>query len=212
MAVRRSRTALHKAGQPPLVAAMLTVLAVLFCGCQGQWNETRNPFLPEAETARWAVPVERPGLPNLYRVTENLYRGADPTAKGIRALRAMGVRTIVNLCSTDSDLLDIRKTPIGYEHIWFRLVHPETEDVVRFLRIATDHARTPVFVHCRRGADRTGLMCAAYRIVVCGWTKDQAIREMTEGGFGFDRNLKYMVDFVRNLDAGDLKRQIRSGP
>ncbi len=40
-------------------------------------------------------------------------------------------------------------------------------------------------VHCQRGADRAGTMCVLYCVAVQGWTKEEAIREMTEGGFGF---------------------------
>ena len=44
--------------------------------------------------------------------------------------------------------------------------HAEDEDVVAFLKIASNTNNLPVFVHCQRGADRTGMMCAMYRIVL----------------------------------------------
>jgi protein tyrosine/serine phosphatase len=55
----------------------------------------------------------------------------------------------------------------------------------RLLAIVTDPARQPVFVHCRRGSDRTGTAVAVYRICVEGWSREAAIDEMVNGGFRF---------------------------
>jgi protein tyrosine/serine phosphatase len=84
--------------------------------------------------------------------------------------------------------------------------YPVTGDVVRFLKIVTDPNHTPVFVHCQHGADRTGTMCAVYRIAVQGWSKDEAIAEMTKGGFGHHAIYKNLVKFVRDLDIDEIKR------
>jgi protein-tyrosine phosphatase len=40
-----------------------------------------------------------------------------------------------------------------------------------------------VFVHCRLGDDRTGMMVAAYRMADEGWTADEAMAEMKAFGF-----------------------------
>ena len=63
----------------------------------------------------------------------------------------------------------------------------------------------PVFVHCLHGADRTGTMCAAYRVVVDGWTKQQAIDEMTKGGYGFHPVWANLPKFIENLDVEKIK-------
>jgi len=68
-------------------------------------------------------------------------------------------------------------------------------------------ARTPVFFHCKHGADRTGTMCAVYRIAVCGWSKDEAIAEMTQGGFGYHTVWTNLIKFIRKLDVEDVKRR-----
>ena len=84
--------------------------------------------------------------------------------------------------------------------------HAEDEEVVRFLKIVTDGERTPAFVHCQRGADRTGTMCAIYRVAVQGWSKDEAIEEMTKGGFGFYSGWKNLIEYIRELDIVEIKR------
>lgn len=163
---------------------------------------------PEARRIKpWAEKMQKDGLPNLHRVTDTLYRGAQPDEQGFRELRKMGVRTVVSLRSFHSDRKLIGSTRLAYEHIYMKAWHPEDEEVVRFLQIVTDPARQPVFVHCQHGADRTGTMCAIYRIAVCGWTKDEAIAEMTEGGFGFWEKWQNLVKYIRNLDIDALKRR-----
>jgi protein tyrosine/serine phosphatase len=157
---------------------------------------------------RWATPIERAGLPNLHKVSDDLYRGAQPTAEGMAELKAMGVRTIVNLRSFHSDRDEIGELGLGYEHITMKPWHAEEKEVVRFLQIVADPSRTPVFVHCKRGADRTGTMCAVYRVVAQGWTKEQAVREMTEGGYGYWDGWEDLVEFLETLDADDIRRRV----
>ena len=157
--------------------------------------------------SQWAIPLQRKGLPNLYQVTPTLYRGAQPSAVGMRGLRAMGIKTVLNLRSFSSDRDKLRDTGLVYEQIPMKAWHPEREDIVRFLQITTDKGRQPVFVHCQHGADRTGLMCAIYRVAVCGWTKEEAIREMTQGGFGRHIVWTNLIQFIRGLDIDAVKKE-----
>ena len=184
----------------------MAIALVATAGCAGRWQNHERYGACDGQ--QWAAPVACPGAPNLYKVTDGVYRGAEPGAVGFRCLERMGVRTVVNLQTMDSDRDELEGTDLDYEHIWFRTWHPEDEDVVRFLNIATDPARTPVFVHCRRGADRTGLMCAVYRVVVCGWSKEEAIREMTQGGFGFDHRWRNLVEYVEALDVPKMEEAL----
>jgi protein tyrosine/serine phosphatase len=77
--------------------------------------------------------------------------------------------------------------------------NPEDEEVVRFLQIVTSEDRGPVFVHCKRGADRTGTMCAVYRVVVDGWSKDDAILEMMYGGYGYYTGWEELEEFLSSM-------------
>ena len=70
----------------------------------------------------------------------------------------------------------------------------------------TETNRAPVFVHCQHGSARTGTMCAIYRVAVGGWTKEEAIWEMTEGGFGFHPEWKNLVRYVRHLDIERIRK------
>ncbi|HEY4415706.1 MAG TPA: tyrosine-protein phosphatase, partial [Verrucomicrobiae bacterium] len=157
--------------------------------------------------AIWAQPVKIAGISNGYEVSMNLYRGAQPTAAGMKNLQAMGIKTVVNLRAWHSDKDKVAGT--GLKSIRFEMEpwRGDTEEVVQFLKIFADTNNLPVFVHCERGSDRTGMMCAMYRITVCGWTKQQAIQEMEKGGFGFNPVWHELTAFIEKADIADIKRR-----
>ncbi|MEW6086803.1 MAG: dual specificity protein phosphatase family protein [bacterium] len=159
------------------------------------------------QAKHWAIPVEKAGLPNFFKVTDELYRGAQPTSEGIRELEKMGIKTVINLRSFHSDKDEIGTTDIKGEHLYVKAWHPEEKEVVKFLKIVTDKTKTPVFVHCQHGADRTGLMVAMYRIAALGWTKDEAIEEMTKGDFGFHEIWGNIVKFIKEADVEEIKKK-----
>jgi protein tyrosine phosphatase (PTP) superfamily phosphohydrolase (DUF442 family) len=156
--------------------------------------------------ATWAQPVTLEGVPNLYMVSADLYRSAQPTAQGMENLKQMGIETVINLRAYRSDRDEIGTTRLGHEHIRMKVWLLKRKDAVRFLKIVTDPKRTPVLVHCLHGADRTGTMCALYRIAVQGWTKEEAIQEMTDGGFGFHEIYVNLPEWIRRLDIGSIKK------
>lgn len=155
---------------------------------------------------KWAQALELSGVPNFYKVSDDLYRGAQPSNEGMRQLETLGIKTVVNLRSVHSDTEEIENTGLYYEHIRTLTWNIQDEDVVRFLKIMTDSSNTPVFVHCQFGADRTGTMCAIYRIAVEGWNKNEAIEEMTEGGFGFHSIWKDLTDYIQNLKVDEIRQ------
>ena len=181
-----------------LIAVLLATVDFSFAG------ETNPPVRP----AKWARPLETPGIRNFYQVTTNLYRGAQPTAEGMKMLQKLGIRTVINLRAFHSDKDEVAGTGLKSVRFETKPWHAEEEDVVGFLKAVTDTNHLPVFVHCQRGADRTGLMCAMYRIVVCGWTKPEAIDEMKNGGFDFNPAWRDLVSFIEKADIADIKRRV----
>ncbi len=200
---------------PVLTCAV--VLGAEVTGCRywagplplGVDNDVRATSSPAS--SRWAQPMELPGLPNLHKVSDSVYRGAAPTPEGIEQLKKLGIRTVVDLRDTGSPD-DLRGTGMTYVRIPATAWQAEEKDVVQFLQTVTDAGRLPVFVHCRRGADRTGMMSAIYRIVVQGWSKDQAIDEMTHGGFGFYSGWQNLVRYIRDLDIERIKQLAAPAP
>ena len=191
----------------PCISRRWALMIVLLAGCLlPQVGRTAEP---QKRPESWAVKLDRPGLPNLHKVDDGLYRGAQLTAEGIEELEKLGVKTIVNLRSIHSDKKILGKANIAYVPIPLNTWSVDEKDVVRFLRLATDKNLRPVFVHCQHGADRTGTMCAAYRVVVDGWTKRQALDEMTRGGFGFHPIWKNLPKLIENLDVERVKAGLK---
>jgi protein tyrosine phosphatase (PTP) superfamily phosphohydrolase (DUF442 family) len=184
----------------PVAIAGILALVLSYTPCGAQASSPPRP-------AHWAGPNQQEGVPNLHRVSDTLYRSAQPSAEGMRNLKALGIRTIVNLRSFHSDRDKIKGTGLGYEHIYMKAWHPEEEDAVRFLRIVTTPKRAPVLVHCQHGADRTGTMCAIYRVAVHGWSKEEALREMTDGGFGFHGIWEDLIRWIDSLDLEKIKKE-----
>jgi protein tyrosine/serine phosphatase len=171
----------------------------------GSMNTTRATS--NVASAQWAQPMQVQGLPNLYKVSDNLYRGALPTTEGLQELKKLGVRTVIDLRESDGNQAKMTELGLAYEHIPMTAFHVKDDHVVQFLRIAGDPGHAPIFVHCQRGADRTGLMCAIYRIAFQSWTKEQAIAEMTQGGFRFNHGYQNVVNYIRDVNIDQMKQR-----
>ena len=71
---------------------------------------------------------------------------------------------------------------------------PSDRQVLDFLRLALDPAHQPLFVHCRRGRDRVGVLVAAYHVAVDGWDPRQAYADARARGMtGWNPLLRHVV-------------------
>ncbi len=152
--------------------------------------------LSAARPEAWATPIALAGVPNLHKVTDGLYRSAQPTAEGMTNLVALGIKTVVNLRDNHSDSDEIGDLPLKARRIEIFTANMKDKYVKEFLAIADDTNAVPVLVHCQHGADRTGTMCAMYRILRQGWTPDDAIDEMKNGGYGYHSILSNLPRFI----------------
>ncbi len=154
------------------------------------------------------VPLELAGCSNLYKVNDRLYRGAQPEAEGFKELKKLGIKTVLNLRASHSDGKLLEGADLDYVHIEMQPWDAEYDEVKAALQIITDKSKQPVFVHCQHGADRTGAVIAAWRLVADGWTKEKAIEEMTEGPFGFHEIWRGLPKFIRALDVKKLQKEV----
>jgi protein tyrosine phosphatase (PTP) superfamily phosphohydrolase (DUF442 family) len=138
------------------------------------------------------------GVENFAKISDVLYRGAQPTPEGFAQLKKMGIKTVVNLRSFSSDRSELKGTELQYVHIYCKAWHPEDEDVIKFLKVIKDPNNHPVFVHCLHGADRTGMMVASYRIMEQGWPVDEAAKETHN--FGFHKVFGDIQKYLKNFD------------
>lgn len=176
---------------------------------------------PEQRPLNWAQPVGKTqlhqGLPNLFQVSPVLYRSAQPTAEGLNLLNQnlavsyglpKEIKTVVNLRNNEGDGALVVPTGVRYEQIPFDTWQVKETDVVRFLKIVRNPNNQPVLLHCKHGADRTGMMTAIYRIVEQGWRKQDAIAEMTQGGFGYHPIWSNLIRYIEHMDVVDIQRKV----
>lgn len=144
-------------------------------------------------------------LPNFYKVNARLYRGGQPTEAGIKELKRLGVKTVIDLRNNDDRARReggwARAQGLKFINIplnnWFG---PHKTDIDAILRQIDIEGDQPVFVHCSRGSDRTGTVVAIYRITHNGWNDKRANAEAKEFGFGWWQ--VWMKDYI-----GDYYRE-----
>ena len=127
------------------------------------------------------------GVPNFGEVTPTLYRGGLVNTAGIKALKKLGMDVIVDTHAHDeAEEKTVESLGMKYVAIPWHCPWPHDEVFAKFLKVVHENKGKKIFVHCRLGDDRTGMMVAAYRIAEEGWTADEAMNEMRS--FGFTRS------------------------
>jgi len=145
---------------------------------------------PAAKSATGAVDLSSIRIDNFARVSANYYRGAQPEGKDYTDLAALGVKTVINLTSDDSEANEkamVEHAGMSYVRIPMTTHEPPTAaQLATFLKIVDDPKSQPVYVHCVGGRHRTGVMTAVYRMTDEGWTGDRAFAEMKQYKYGAD--------------------------
>lgn len=156
------------------------------------------------------VHVFKKSLPNYSKVIEKkLYRGGQPSKHGLQELKKQGIGLVVNLRARNSEKKKIARLfgdKMLSRHLPIYPFRPCEEAVIEFLKLFTKEIKFPVFVHCFHGADRTGLMCAMYRIVFEGWDKAAAIIEMKKNGFHFWH--RSIITYIEESDIDHIKKRV----
>lgn len=126
-------------------------------------------------------------LPAFHQVDEGFYRGGQPSRAGLEQLQRMGIKTIISLRQPSKVMEEERRLA---EQLGMRWVHipmwfwwrPSDKQVHQFLAIVSDPAQRPVFMHCRQGWNRAGIMTAIYRVARQGWEPRRAYAEARQLG------------------------------
>jgi len=140
------------------------------------------------------------GLAHFHVVDPNaLMRCGQPRVGDLEYIRAeLGLRPVV--CARGGIRHPLRGRWFPKERAWcarneVEFVHmpftdaaaPPADVFDRFLEIVGTPGSRPVLVHCEQGFHRTGILCAAYRLRVDGWTLAEALAEMRALGFEVER-------------------------
>jgi tyrosine-protein phosphatase SIW14 len=188
-----------------IVLVVLVVAAGAIIGGQSAVATSARP-------SAWAQPVAPTAIGNWFKVDDGLYRSRQPSRAGFEEARKMGIRTIIDLRSSHSDAELVEGLGFNLIAIPMHAWHFSDDAIVRALK-AIQAGPKPVLVHCQRGADRTGAVIAAYRVIVQGWSKDEAIAELKKGGYGFHWYYLNIPAFIKHLDAAKMRAALAAaGP
>jgi len=154
--------------------------------------------LPLAATANSTVP----GVGNFEKVNDLVYRGAQPTDQGFQSLAKLGIHTVIDLQESGSARAINEQKAVkaaGMEYISVPMEGmqtPSNENVAKVLAVLESGTNGPVFVHCHRGADRTGGIIACYRIEHDHWTNQKALSEARSMGMSW-----YQLSIQRYVES-----------
>ena len=162
-----------------------------------------------------AAPAEQsaPGVGHFFKVDNHLYRGAQPNEEGFESLSRLGIKTVIDLRETSerSDWEQALVEKAGMKYLTFPiagLAAPSDSQMQKILRIINDPSQGPVFVHCKRGKDRTGAVVACYRVQHDGWSNSKALKEARNLGMSwFELPKQQFVMAFRpngNLPTGEV--------
>jgi protein tyrosine phosphatase (PTP) superfamily phosphohydrolase (DUF442 family) len=157
-----------------------TLLVLLVIGAGRRAERAQSSITATAVQAAEA-PIGR-----FRQISPNLYRGAQPDRAGFAFLQHLGIRTVVSFRNDASERALVEGLGMRFVHIpvTFRVFGGDmpTRAAELFLSVIDDPAAGPVFVHCKRGADRTGAFVGLYRILRQGWNVERAYDEAREIG------------------------------
>lgn len=155
-----------------------------------------------------AEPVTDANVKNMYRLTKDLYRSGQPGSKGFKSLEEKGIKSVLNLREYHTDDSEAKGTAI--QLFRFRLAGGEiTRDQLLDCMALVETAPKPLLIHCWHGSDRTGILCAACRIVRENWTVEDAVKEFTEGPYGFHKNYYGNLPvLLRSIDWKEFKKDL----
>jgi protein tyrosine/serine phosphatase len=146
-----------------------------------------------------------------------LWRGEGPTPSDARWLVEHGVGTIVSLHRDVKPAFEAAKIRPELTHsvVYFRvqdfgvmqvLTHSHIDADLSLILAIIKQEPKPVFISCRAGVDRTGIIAAAYEMLIEGVSPEQAIAEMERYHSPWD---PLNAHYLRGL-TGDRKTRILS--
>jgi tyrosine-protein phosphatase SIW14 len=155
----------------------------------------------------WAMPLHAENLKNFYQLDAKVYRSAQPSRKGCQSLQQLGIRNVLNLRDYHSDNDEAKGLGMKLFRVKMEAGDIKVQDVVTALRTIRE-SEGPILIHCWHGSDRTGLVSAMYRIVFQNWSKEDAIDELKNGGYGYHSLYGNIPTFIKDADIDQIKKQV----
>jgi protein tyrosine phosphatase (PTP) superfamily phosphohydrolase (DUF442 family) len=136
---------------------------------------------------------------NTHKLGSKAWRAAQPAPHNIALLRRLGIKTVVNLRGESMsgfywlEVAACKRHGIQMEHCVLRSRNAPTVSELQAVRELLARVEYPIFLHCKSGADRAGIMSVLYMHIVEGQPIEQAISQLS---------LKY--GHIKQADTGVL--------
>jgi tyrosine-protein phosphatase SIW14 len=152
--------------------------------------------------------IETVDIKNKKYVNYNIYRSAQPSKDAMQQLSQVRYNDVLNLRRVNKDNRFAKGSEVQIHHLPIKTRKMKEDDIVQALKIIDD-SHYAILVHCKHGADRTGTVIAAYRIIYQDWKKDEAIIEMRNPKFGYHEKLfPKLVELIENLDVEGIRNEL----
>lgn len=155
---------------------------------RAQWQRTLSLWVVCGISLSGFSLTAQASIDRFSLVSPGIYRGGQPSEEADYAmLRDQGIHTILNLRGGQvvADEIEIASryglSVVNVEMKAYEI--PSKNTVARAHDLLIDPASQPVFVHCQRGRDRTGLVVGLHRVLDQGWSREDAWAEMKVFGF-----------------------------
>jgi len=155
----------------------------------------------------WAQKVDTSSFKNLYKVNDSIYRSDQPDSLDLTALNNMGVKSLLNLRRHHMDAQFMGKTDLNLFTVKMNAHHFTDEQIIEALKVLKTSPK-PLVVHCLHGSDRTGVVLAMYRLVFQNWTKEQALDEFKNGGYGFHKIFINIPAYIKKVDIEKIRAKV----
>ena len=156
-----------------------------------------------------SVAVKCGSVGNFFKVSDELYRSAQPSGEEWTALAAMGIKSVINLRLFGGGHDAVGNSGIKTYYLRWNAGFISENDLVELLKLVKQ-APKPVLIHCFHGSDRTGAAVAAYRVVFQNWTPADAADELVNGGFGHHRIYFNIPRLIRKADWKQIKLKLQN--
>ena len=157
--------------------------------------------------ATWGQKVIGMDLENFYKIDEKLYRSEQGDDDDMKLLEKYGIKNLLNLRYYHNDEDEAEETKLKLYHIPMKAQSITYAHIVKSMKVIRD-SKGPVLVHCWHGSDRTGTIVASYRITFQNWTKEQALDELKNGGYGYHAMFKSIPKLILSLDEEQLRKDV----
>ncbi|MEO7164725.1 MAG: tyrosine-protein phosphatase [Bdellovibrionia bacterium] len=142
-----------------------------------------------------SVPVQA-AIYGFSEFDNGLYRGSHPDSKeDFELLKSVGIKTILSLQSGDSSILPEKEeatlNQMTYINIPVSYILPSKWKMLEILGHLQNDSLKPLYLHCRQGRDRTGLVVGMYRIHIQKEAAEVAFEEMIR--FGFREKVQWVL-------------------